>query len=138
MALKRIAQKIGFDLPFYTRTGWQALRTPVPFGEMIPLYGDYADGFWERSLKETAGNYYKAFNFKAFRSSTAMDISRNLDKRPVARQMRKAILEYMNGNDFNPQLSIDNQLITNLFEKEAPKVDMFTKDSPDELKPKIK
>ena len=105
---------------------------------MIPLYGDYADGFWERSLKETAGNYYKAFNFKAFRSSTAMDISRNLDKRPVARQMRKAILEYMNGNDFNPQLSIDNQLITNLFEKEAPKVDMFTKDSPDELKPKIK
>ena len=39
---------------------------------------------------------------------------------------------------FNPQLSIDSQLITNLFEKEAPKVDMFTKDSPDELKPKIK
>lgn len=72
VALKRIAQKIGFDLPFYTRTGWPALRTPVPFGEMIPLYGDYADGFWERSLKETAGNYYKAFNFKAFRSSTAI------------------------------------------------------------------
>lgn len=69
---------------------------------------------------------------------TTMDISRNLDNRPVARQMRKAILEYMNGSDFNPQLSIDNQLITNLFEKEAPKVDMFTKDSPDELKPKIK
>jgi hypothetical protein len=39
---------------------------------MIPLYGDYADGFWERSLQETAGNYYKAFNFKAFRSSTAI------------------------------------------------------------------
>ena len=72
VALKRIAQKIGFDLPFYTRTGWPELRTPVPFGEMIPLYGDYADGFWERSLQETAGNYYKAFNFKAFRSSTAI------------------------------------------------------------------
>ena len=39
---------------------------------MLPLYGDYADGFWERSLKETSGNYYKAFNFKAFRSSTAI------------------------------------------------------------------
>lgn len=72
MALKKIAQQIGFDLPFYTRTGWPELRTPVPFGEMIPLYGDYADGFWERSLKEAAGNYYKAFNFKAFRSSTAI------------------------------------------------------------------
>ncbi len=72
MALKKIALSIGFDLPFYTRTGWPELRTPVPFGEMLPLYGDYADGFWERSLQETAGNYYKAFNFKAFRSSTAI------------------------------------------------------------------
>ena len=72
MALKRIAQKIGLDLPFYTRTGWPELATPVPFGEMLPLYGDYADGFWERSIEETAGNYYKAFNFKAFRSSTAI------------------------------------------------------------------
>ncbi len=72
MALKGIAREAGFDLPFYTRTGWPELKTPVPFGEMIPLYGDYADGFWDRDLKETAGNYYKAFNFKAFRSSTAI------------------------------------------------------------------
>ena len=72
MDLKHIAQKIGFDLPFYTRTGWPELATPVPFGEMIPLYGDYADGFWDRTLGETDGNYYKAFIFKAFRSSTAI------------------------------------------------------------------
>ena len=72
MALKKMALGIGFDLPFYTRTGWPELSKPVPFGEMIPLYGDYADGFWERSIAETAGNYYKAFNFKAFRSSTAI------------------------------------------------------------------
>lgn len=72
MALKQIAQKIGFDLPFYTRTGWPELRTPVPFGEMLPLYGDYADGFWDKEIKEGAGNYYQAFNFKAFRSSTAI------------------------------------------------------------------
>ena len=72
MALKRIALGIGYDLPFYTRTGWPALTRPVPFGELLPLYGDYADGFWEKSTKEGAGNYYKAFNFKAFRSSTAI------------------------------------------------------------------
>ena len=65
MALKQMALRIGFDLPFYTRTGWPELATPVPFGEMLPLYGDYADGFWERSLEETAGSYYKAFNFRA-------------------------------------------------------------------------
>ncbi len=72
MALKRMALGIGFDLPFYTRTGWPELSKPVAFGEMVPLYGDYADGFWERSLAETAGNYYKAFNFRAFRRSTAI------------------------------------------------------------------
>lgn len=72
MALKNIAEGIGFDLPFYTRTGWPELKSPVPYGEMLPLYGDYADGFWERSIAPTAGNYYKAFNFKGFRSSTAI------------------------------------------------------------------
>lgn len=72
MALKQIALKIGFDLPFYTRTGWPELSKPVPFGEMLPLYGDYADGFWDKEVTETCGNYYKAFNFKAFRSSTAI------------------------------------------------------------------
>lgn len=72
MALKRIAGEIGFSLPFYTRTGWPELASPVPFGEMIPLYGDYADGFWDRSIEEGVGNYYKAFNFRAFRSSTAI------------------------------------------------------------------
>ena len=72
MALKRIALSIGFDLPFYTRTGWPELSKPVPFGEMLPLYGDYADGFWDKDTKECVGNYYKAFNFKAYRSSTAI------------------------------------------------------------------
>ena len=50
MALKKIALDAGFDLPFYTRTGWPELATPVPFGEMLPLYGDYADGFWTAPL----------------------------------------------------------------------------------------
>ena len=72
MALKGIAQQIGFDLPFYTRTGWPELSTPVPFGEMIPLYGDYADGFWDRSIKEGVGDYYQAFNFHEGRSSSAI------------------------------------------------------------------
>jgi len=72
MALKGIATEIGFDLPFYTRTGWPELATPVPFGEMIPLYGDYADGFWDRSTGEGVGNYYKAFTFRAQRTSDAI------------------------------------------------------------------
>ena len=90
MALKKMATDIGFDLPFYTRTGWPELASPVPFGEMIPLYGDYADGFWDRSIEEGVGNYYQAFNFKAFRSSTAiaseqLDYSEARGEKPEAR-----------------------------------------------------
>ena len=72
MKLKEIARKIGYDLPFYTRTGWPELTKPVPYGEIIPLYGDYADGFWDKDITEGAGNYWKAFHFKEFRSSTAI------------------------------------------------------------------
>ena len=72
LSLKRIALAIGFDLPFYTYTGWPKLATPMPFGEMVPLFGDYADGFWDRSIKEACGNYYKAFNFRSARASTAI------------------------------------------------------------------
>lgn len=72
MALKQIALKAGFDLPFYTRTGWPELSKPTPFGEMIPLYGDYADGFWERSTQPAVGNYWKAFFFKPNRDSKSI------------------------------------------------------------------
>lgn len=68
---------------------------------------------------------------------TTMDITNNLESRPVARQMRRAIIEYMNGDSFRPSLTLDSQTITNLFEKQAPAVNMFTNDSPDELKPKL-
>ena len=69
---------------------------------------------------------------------TTIDIDNNLDSRPVARQMRKAMLSYVAGDDFRPAITLSPQVITNLFEKEAPAVNMFTNDSPDELKPKLK
>ncbi len=67
--LKKVALQTGFDLPFYTRTGWPELSTPMPYGEMLPLYGDYADGFWDRSTEETAGEYWQAFHFKPTRTN---------------------------------------------------------------------
>ena len=69
---------------------------------------------------------------------TTMDISHNLDRRPVARQLRQSILRYMQSEDFKPTTTVSVDVIRHLFEREAPKVDMFTNDSPDELKPKIK
>ena len=69
---------------------------------------------------------------------TTMDIVNNLDKRVVARQLRASILKYMNSDKFKPSFTLDCKLIDDLFTKKAPKVDMYTKDSPDELKPKFK
>jgi len=58
--LKNIAVKAGFDVPFYTRTGWPALRGKEIFGQLLPLYGDYADGFWDRKLEDMPGSYADA------------------------------------------------------------------------------
>jgi hypothetical protein len=69
---------------------------------------------------------------------TTIDITSNLRNRLVARQLRKSIINYMKSNDFKPTITLDESVIHNLYEKEAQKVDMFTKDSPDELKPKVK
>lgn len=69
---------------------------------------------------------------------TTMDVSNRLSDRPVARQMRHALLQYVASDDFRPRLTLDVETIRHFFTKQAPKVDMYTKDSPDELKPKIK
>ena len=69
---------------------------------------------------------------------TTMDITDRLDSRPVARQMRQAILRYMQSRDFRPALTLKPAVVADFFTKQAPPVNMFTNDSPDELKPKIK
>ena len=68
---------------------------------------------------------------------TTMDITHNLEHRLVARQMRHAILGYMQSEDFKPQLTLSPDEIDDFFTREASKVDMHTNDSPDELKPKL-
>jgi hypothetical protein len=69
---------------------------------------------------------------------TTIDIARNLSDRPVARQLRQSILSYMQSTDFQPELRLEPRVITNLFERTAPPVNMFTNESPDELKPALK
>lgn len=69
---------------------------------------------------------------------TTMDITTALDRRIVARQMRKAIIDYMTSDAFAPTTTVDVSVISDLYKKTAPPVMMFTKESPDELKPKLK
>lgn len=69
---------------------------------------------------------------------TTMDIDSNLDRRPVARQMRRAILDYMASPDFAPAMKLPAERISDMFTKRTPPIQMYTNDSPDELKPKFK
>lgn len=68
---------------------------------------------------------------------TTIDITSHLDQRVVARQLRHSILRYMASSAFRPTLTVSPEVISSLFTREAPPVNMFTNDSPDELKPKI-
>lgn len=72
LALKRIAREVGLDVPLYTRTGWPALTTPMPLGEIVPLYGVYAEGFWDRQLTSMPGNYWTGFQFSTRRTDAAI------------------------------------------------------------------
>ncbi len=68
LTLKQIARDAGLDTPLYTRTGWPELKTPMPFGEILPLYGVYAEGFWDRELTAMPGNYWAGFHFSTLRT----------------------------------------------------------------------
>lgn len=72
MALKNLAVEAGFDTPFYTRTGWPKLNGNEEFGKLLPLYGDYADGFWDRVLTDMPGDYKNAFIMKDTRLSAVI------------------------------------------------------------------
>ncbi|MDO5446433.1 MAG: beta-galactosidase, partial [Prevotellaceae bacterium] len=70
--LKDLAVEVGFDVPFYTRTGWPKLNGNEKFGELLPLFGDYADGFWDRQLTDMPADYPKAFTMKASQVSATI------------------------------------------------------------------
>ena len=72
MSLKKLAVDAGLDVPFYTRTGWPNLRgAAAEFGQILPLYGDYADGFWDRSMNDMPG-YGSSFEMKESRISSVI------------------------------------------------------------------
>ncbi len=72
LALKEIAIESGIDVPLYIKTGWPAMPRPVPLGELLPLFGAYADGFWERDIKPMDGASWENFTFKFTRTDTGV------------------------------------------------------------------
>ena len=72
LALKQMAIAAGLDVPLYIKTGWPAMHTPAPLGELLPLFGAYADGFWERNITAMNGVAWQNFTFKITRTDTGV------------------------------------------------------------------
>jgi len=64
----------------------------------------------------------------------SMDLESDLTNRPVARQLRYSILNYMQSKEFKPQYKVDFPILQDIFRKTAEKVKTYSKDVPDELK----
>ena len=71
LTLKQMGEELGLDAPIYTRTGWNTPSGKMPFGELVPLYGVYAEGFWDRVLTPMPAGYWKGFQFSRFRVDDA-------------------------------------------------------------------
>jgi hypothetical protein len=82
LTLKSIARELGIDVPLYTRTGWPSPSTPIPFGELLPLYGAYAEGFWARETTPMPGQHWKAFIFEEMRTDIEIGMDQ-LGDRPA-------------------------------------------------------
>ena len=76
LTLKGIARETGLDLPITVYTGWPTPTTKMPFGQMLPLFGGYAEGFWDRNLEPMPGGYWEAFTFKPQRIDSTIATDR--------------------------------------------------------------
>jgi hypothetical protein len=133
--------KYDFPTDDWSNLNWWELLNRAQVMNLMELPKDYQPPIqpidtWHVSRK--LGMLIEANVLKGKLLMTTMDIDSHLDRRVVARQMRKAILDYMSGDDFRPALTLDPKTITDFFTKDGPQVSMFTKESPDELKPKLK
>jgi len=54
LTLKRLAQEAGLETPFDSITAWD--DAVLPARGLLPVFGGYADGFWQRSLAQLAPN----------------------------------------------------------------------------------
>ena len=132
--------RYGFPTDSWSNLNWWELLNHAQVMNLRELPLDYQPPIqpidtWHVSRK--LGMLIEANVLKGRLLMTTMDITNHLDTRVVARQMRKAILCYMQSADFAPTLTLEPQVIADFFTKTAPAVDMFTNESPDELKPAI-
>jgi len=70
LTLKQLALEIGFKAPLYSVTGWG--NVDIPDGEVLPVFGGYADGFWERDITDWPSRFRGNFFFRHTRNDVSI------------------------------------------------------------------
>ncbi len=89
-------------------------------------------------LSRKIGLLYEANVLNGKVVMTTLDLTSDPETRIVARQLYHAVLTYMNSDRFRPEFCIEPAQIGDLFTKVAGAVESYTRESPEELKPKVK
>ncbi|MDE6553206.1 MAG: beta-glucuronidase [Muribaculaceae bacterium] len=131
----------GFPTDDWSNLNWWELLNKTQVMNLLELPADYQSPIqpidtWHLSRKLGMVVEANVLNGKLF--MTTMDLDKDLDKRVVAKRMRNAILEYMASEDFKPAIKLAPETVTDFFTKETAPVEMYTNETPDELKPKLK
>ena len=109
--------KYDFPTDTWANRNWQELLGEAQAMDLTTLPKDYLSPIQPIDQPETCrklGMLVEANVLKGKLLVTTMDISSNLDHRLVARQMRKAILAYMQSDDFKPSITLQPQTINNI------------------------
>jgi len=109
------------------------LLTDFPKG-FQPIVQPIDTWFVNRKL----GLLYEAKVGKGKLIMTSIDLSTNLEERPVAECLYRSIIKYMQSDKFQPAFTIDSKMVSDLFTKTAAPINTYTKSSPDELKKDVK
>ncbi len=131
----------GFPTDDWSNLNWWELLNKAQVMNLLELPAEYQSPIqpidtWHLSRKLGMVVEANVLNGKLF--MTTMDLNKDLDKRVVAKRMRNAILDYMASEDFKPSITLTPETITDFFTKETAPVEMYTNETPDELKPKLK
>ncbi len=131
----------GFPTDDWSNLNWWELLNKAQVMNLLELPAEYQSPIqpidtWHHSRKLGMLIEANVLNGKVL--MTTMDIDNDLDKRVVAKRMRNALIAYMSGDKFNPSIKLEPYAIGNFFTKETAPIQMYTNETPDELKPKLK
>lgn len=131
----------GFPTDDWSNLNWWELLNKAQVMNLLQLPDTYQPAIqpidtWHHSRKLGMLVEAKVLNGRVL--MTTMDIDSDLDRRVVAKRMRNALIAYMSGDKFNPSITLTPDIIGNFFTMETEPIKMYTNETPDELKPKLK